>query len=876
MPQSTEEIISLQSLTLSETQGMPIRLLVHLPPNLEEAAERNAIPVRLEIEFADGSLSSPEKMDGDRPYNLAPPHLQAGKLVENWCGDKLAGFLQLRRAQLKKLLEALRGEPVFFIAGHGKDPAEWHGTLLAGVSEHLETDADEEETGEEGDDWEEDEEDFEGKTEHPPKPQAPDINAGHTPMEVDGSGDYLAISLPSREHPYYEDALNLLKGNEFLLDPSSRKWWLRDRHKVLNFLAEKQSMLENKFQARFTDNFIKNTERITDAKITCIAREEAGQFVVQTSLKAGKFKFREIQNNINSGKNYVETPTRVFLISEKKLRGLEHLQRSLAGNHNQALVPRTNHRIETRDMPDTEHLMETIADHYQTPGTWKKRSVAIRDLSRLERPPIPRDLDNALRAYQRLGVAWMYHLYRNQLGGILADEMGLGKTIQALAHLAAIRKAQIRKRKFKQRSKKKGNRGRNAKPASSPFLVVCPAGLLTNWKRETQRFVPMFKFFVHHGNERLSTPEEFEQYDLVMTSYTTLIRDAELFQSLVFDCLIADEAQHIKNPQTRNFRSICSLYSRGHFLLTGTPLENSLDDLVALFDFILPGYLHKPPANPKAEERAWYDNRIQQKAAPYILRRTKQHVAPELPDKIEQVIYCEMGAAQRQQYQELKESTQKAIFELEMGGASEGRLRVAAFTQLLRLRQFCCDPRLLRKDKETAPDESIESAKKDSFIELVQESIDGDHRMLVFSQFVSLLHILREELDQAGLSYCYLDGKTRDRMKEVDRFNNSPDIPVFLISLKAGGTGLNLTGADTVIHYDPWWNPAVEAQATDRAHRIGQSKVVTSIKLIAADTIEEKVLELQRSKSNLLKDLFAASESANAKITIDDIKELLE
>ncbi len=866
MPQFTEEISSLNSLVLSEGQGIPIRFLVYLPPNLEDAAERDAIPVKVEIEFADGSISSPEKIDRSRPYNLAPPHLSVAKYIETWCGGRLAGFLQLRRFQLKKLLETLRGEPVFYWTGNGDTPIDWEGALLAGVTEFLESEAEDEE-------WDLDgvQDSIDHKATAADK--VVDINAGHTPMEVDGSGDFLAISLPSREHPYYEDALTLLKSNEFLLDPSSRKWWLRDRHKVLNFLAEHWTKLENKFQAKFTENFTKNTERITDAKITCIAREEDGHFIVQTSLKAGKFKFREIQNNINSGKNYVETPTRVFLISEKKLRGLEHLQRSLAGNHNQALVPRTNHRIDTRDMPDTEHLMETIADHYQTPGTWKKRSVAIRDLSRLERPPIPRDLDVALRAYQRLGVAWMYHLYRNKLGGILADEMGLGKTIQALALLAAIRKWQIRKRKFKQRSKKK-NRGRTSNVTSAPFLVVCPAGLLTNWKRETQRFVPMFKFFVHHGNERLSTTEEFEQYDLVMTSYTTLIRDAELFQSLVFDCIVADEAQHIKNPQTRNFRSICSLYSRGHFLLTGTPLENSLNDLVALFDFILPGYLHKPPANPKAEEREWYDNRIQQKAAPYILRRTKQHVAPELPEKIEQIIHSELGPSQREQYKELKENTQKAIFELEMAGASEGRLRIAAFTQLLRLRQFCCDPRLLQKDEENAI--ATESAKRDSFLELVQESIDGGHRMLVFSQFVSLLQILRKELDQSGVSYCYLDGKTRDRLKECDRFNESPEIPVFLISLKAGGTGLNLTGADTVIHYDPWWNPAVEAQATDRAHRIGQSKVVTSIKLIAADTIEEKVLELQRSKSNLLKDLFAASESANASISFDDIKQLLE
>ncbi len=875
MPQATELTPTLNSLSLSETQGVPIRFLIHLPAKPASAARRNAIPLKVEVEFADGSICSPEELDRGRPYNLAPPHAIAGRLLESWNQNQLPEKSKLRRSQLKKLIDVLRDEPVFFLGLSRDTPLDWDGSRLDGLSEHLESDEEEEEEEEE-DIWEAEELPAAGEQTSAPAEPVPDINAGFTAMEVDGSGNFLAISLPSRDHPLYDDALALLRSNEFLLDPSSRKWWMRDRHKVLNFLAEHWSDLENKFQANFTENFKKNTERITDAKITCIAREEDGHFVVQTSLKAGKFKFREIQNNINSGKNYVETPTRVFLISDRKLQGLEHLQRSLAGNHNQALVPRTQHRIEIRDMPDTEYLMETIADHHQTPGSWKKRSVAIRDLSRLERPPIPRDLDEALRAYQRLGVGWMYHLYRNKIGGILADEMGLGKTIQALALLAAIRKWQIRRRKFKQKNRKKNSRGRQQRVISSPFLVVCPAGLLTNWKRETQRFVPMFKFFLHHGNDRLTSVEQFEQYDLVITSYTTLIRDADLFQSLVFDCIVADEAQHIKNPQTRNFRSICSLYSRGHFLLTGTPLENSLDDLVALFDFILPGYLHKPPANAKAEEREWYDTRIQQKAAPYILRRTKQIVAPELPEKIEQVIYCEMGPIQRQQYQELKENTQKAIFELEMAGASEGKLRMAAFTQLLRLRQFCCDPRLLYKGKEPAPDHALDSAKKDSFLELVQESIDGDHRMLVFSQFVSLLQLLRAELDQAGLSYCYLDGSTKDRLKECDRFNNSPDIPVFLISLKAGGTGLNLTGADTVIHYDPWWNPAVEAQATDRAHRIGQSRVVTSIKLIAADTIEEKVLELQRSKSHLLRNLFAASESSNAKLSIQDLKNLLE
>jgi SNF2 family DNA or RNA helicase len=334
--------------------------------------------------------------------------------------------------------------------------------------------------------------------------------------------------------------------------------------------------------------------------------------------------------------------------------------------------------------------------------------------------------------------------------------------------------------------------------------------------------------------------------------------------------VIGDEAQHIKNRRTQNARSLARLHTGGRFLLTGTPVENSLDDLVSLFAFLMPGFLGKAPATATTEDRQWHQARQAQRAAPYILRRTKKEVAPELPEKIEKTLFCELGTKQTRFYNEVLEKTRRELFQLEMGGAHEGRLRMAALTELLRLRQACVDPRILDEDFA-----ATESSKLGAFEEILDECIDAGSRVLVFSSFVTALKLLAQDLEARGHRFCYLDGQTKDRLAVCDQFNGDPGIPVFLISLKAGGTGLNLTGADTVVHYDPWWNPAAEAQATDRAHRIGQTRTVTSIRLIAANTVEEKVLELQRGKADILRELFDESAAANARVSLDEMKELL-
>jgi SNF2 family DNA or RNA helicase len=407
-------------------------------------------------------------------------------------------------------------------------------------------------------------------------------------------------------------------------------------------------------------------------------------------------------------------------------------------------------------------------------------------------------------------------------------------------------------------------------------LVVCPASLLENWRREAVRFAPQLRVFVHHADHRLATTADFAAHDLVITSYGTLARDQELFAALDFACVIADEAQHIKNRRSQNAAALRALRAKTRFLLTGTPLENSLDDLRSLFEFLLPGYLTRAPAGVRGEERVWFDQRLRAQTAPYILRRTKKAVAPELPDKLEQTVWCELTPAQAKLYRDTQEKSERELFDLEAGGASEAKLQFAALTQLLRLRQICCDPRLV------VPESPAEiSTKLESFTELLAEAIDDGHRVLVFSQFTSLLALLRTELNAQEIAHCYLDGSmtARARQAEVDRFQHSDALdapPVFLLSLKAGGVGLNLTGADTVVHFDPWWNPAAEAQATDRAHRIGQTRVVTSYKLIAAGTVEEKVLALQAEKRALLADVFEASDATAAKLSLADLKSLLK
>jgi SNF2 family DNA or RNA helicase len=433
-------------------------------------------------------------------------------------------------------------------------------------------------------------------------------------------------------------------------------------------------------------------------------------------------------------------------------------------------------------------------------------------------------------------------------------------------------------------------------------LIVCPTSLVFNWVAEAQKFTPELKVLALHGPERHAAFEQIAESDLVVTSYALIRRDADRYRELEFDTVVLDEAQHIKNRQTQNAQAVKAVRSQHRLVLTGTPLENSVLDLWSIFDFLMPGYLgtakdfRERYELPITKERnAEAQSRLARRLRPFMLRRLKKEVATDLPEKIEQVSFCDLTSEQRQVYQQVMEATRKEVLEA-VGEQGQARSRMVALNALLRLRQVCCDLRLLKlpersggameNGSDAAESPALQnsappslqpppSGKLDLFGELLEEAIDGGHRVLVFSQFVSMLTLLKERLTAEEIEFCYLDGSTNDRAAVVDRFQRNSSVPVFLISLKAGGVGLNLTGADTVIHFDPWWNPAVEDQATDRAHRIGQSRVVTSYKLIARDTVEEKILTLQNRKREIIQATLGGEEEFTAALSWDEIQELL-
>jgi superfamily II DNA or RNA helicase len=816
-----------------------LRLL--LPPNLPQAALRDAIPLKIQFD-----ASAPP----------VPAQLPALAILSRLCNGTPTPppFLQVTRAQLRELVTALSGQPVFAALTEPHKNLLWLGPRLRGVSEHLAP-----ATPLPG-----------SATPTPATPVGPRSLSVRTPrivprdepltpLTVDGSEHYLAIALPSREHPAYAAGRELLATNGFVLDPTTKKWWLRDRHKVLNFLATHGDTLRSRFHADYTPNFEKHAAVFAEAKVEAeVSEVGSGEFTVSVGLSAGRVGDDELRAALASGRRFVEDGKKIYLLPPDQLERLAKAQAALAGGTAAPVVARRTQQVNAARVPELQEMLETLSPDYQPPAAWRRRAEALKDLERLEPAPIPPTFTATLRPYQQVGAAWLWHLHRHDLGGILADEMGLGKTAQALALLSAIATATPEKKR-------------------RPSLVVCPASLVENWCREAARFAPALRVFVHHGSQRVASAEAAAAHDLLITSYGTLARDSELLAEIDLATLIADEAQHAKNRRSLNARSLRALHSQSRLFLTGTPVENSLEDLRTLFEIILPGYVDgKLPASAgsgvKTADRDWQDERLQKQTAPYILRRTKSAVATELPAKIEQIIYCTPTNEQQALYAEYQRKSEQELDSLAGSGASEGALRIATLTQLLRLRQICCDPRLVEQMAEASA-----SSKLEAFRELLAEAIDDGHRLLVFSQFTSLLSLLRDELERQKITFCYLDGSTptKQRQAEVDRYQQNHDIPVFLISLKAGGTGLNLTGADTVVHFDPWWNPAAEAQATDRAHRIGQTKVVTTYKLICTGTVEEKVMVLQDEKRRLLADVFEASDAVNAKLTIADLRSLL-
>ncbi len=480
----------------------------------------------------------------------------------------------------------------------------------------------------------------------------------------------------------------------------------------------------------------------------------------------------------------------------------------------------------------------------------------LAQISSIPSTPKPSLLKAELRPYQQQGFEWLVFLAQNELAGVLADDMGLGKTVQTLSYITHHYENQT---------------------LTKPILIIAPTSLMINWAQEIEKFTPHLKYLILHGQQRSDLFDQIQQVNIVLTTYPLLYRDHEVISKHHFHTIILDEAQTIKNAKAQTTLIVQKLKSDYRFCLSGTPLENHLGELWSLFHFLMPGFLGNDTQFKKnyrfpieKEQNAFKRQLLLKKIKPFVLRRTKQEVVKDLPPKTEIILKSKMDKEQRDLYETIRSSLHKKVQE-EIKKQGFERSQIIILDALLKLRQICCDPRLLKTD---AAKNVTESAKLDQLMDILQEMIEEGRRILLFSQFSSMLALIEERCVALNIPFVKLTGQTKNRKQPVEDFQ-SGKVPLFLISLKAGGTGLNLTAADTVIHYDPWWNPAVEQQATDRAHRIGQQNPVFVYKMISEGTIEEKILELQAKKGALAKAILDDNAQQGPLFTHDDIQSLL-
>ena len=818
-------------------------LIVH--PLFTSMWEKDAVTFGLEIE-AGGRRVLAHALDPKGRFRLAPEDLRAIAAIRQLHGGALPGMMTLDRQKSRILLRTMEGHPRVSL---GRDKPVSATELLGMVPGGGEALA------------------GEGIADNAVAGLAPATGAARQPrfrLHIEGSLNHLAARL----HAGYGDAWNLAGGHGarnpgaeetalqrlvtegFSQPDRNGEMILKGERGILRFLAGALPRLEKEWTVELGARFSNINDGISRVRPRVEIRgsgEDWFEMSLSLATPQGEaFSGAEIQRLLRMGQNHVRTKNGSIALFDGQM--LDELEHALA-DCNPAQPTPGAYRIQRAHAGYLAGVLGEGAALEGSPGwrQWTRQQLQPDTLS-----PVPLGpLEEILRPYQKLGVYWMHFLARNGFGGILADEMGLGKTLQSLAFLQGL---------------------------GGVSLIVCPSSLVQNWAREAAKFTPGLRVLTLEGADRRSRIARIAEADLAITSYPLLRRDAALYAGTEFRAIILDEAQHIKNPETQNAQAASGLRGRHRLVLTGTPLENSVRDLWSIMNFVMPGYLgsredfklrYEQPLL-QGEETGPVKTRLGKRIRPFLLRRTKREVYKELPDKIEQVLYCSMSARQSEVYQKLLQESRGQLSQL-AGAADRNKGRMLMLTALLRLRQACCDLRLL--GMEELPQEEA-SAKLELLDELLREAIDGGHRVLIFSQFVSMLRLQKAALEAGGIPYCYLDGQTRDRMREVDRFQNDPAIPVFLISLKAGGVGLNLTGADTVVHFDPWWNPAVEAQATDRAHRIGQEKVVTAYKLITRGTVEEKILKLQASKRGLM-EAIESEEPVMGGLTTAEIEQLL-
>ncbi len=622
---------------------------------------------------------------------------------------------------------------------------------------------------------------------------------------------------------------------------------LRARVDPVDFLLKKVPLLVQDGFEIFGEETLKSA-RVNRNKPTISLRVSSGidWFDLQAAVKFGDTEadWKDVRRAVRKKERYIKLADgTIGEIPDEWVQRYRYLF-GMAEETEEGL------RMSAQQVVLLDQLLEEM-DEFAVDDEFQRRRERLRNFSGIQDVPLPSGFVGELRPYQKAGYNWLHFLHEYGFGGCLADDMGLGKTVQVLVFLLSLRES--------------GH-------SDAPDLIVVPRSLLVNWQREAERFTPSLKVLLHFGQTRRKEPDRFREYDLVITTYGTMLRDIQMLRSFRFHYAVLDESQAIKNPLAKTSRAARRLNSDHRLVMTGTPVENTTFELWSQFAFLNPGllgsleYFKQEFGNPiekQQDEQA--AQLLRGMVYPFILRRTKDQVAPELPPRTERVIYCDMEPAQRKFYLRTRDFYRAQLLGiLDEQGVNNARMKI--LEGLLRLRQICNHPKLVKKNFRG------DSAKMEILLDTMETLHSEGHRALVFSQFVQMLTLLRRELDRRGIPYEYLDGSTTNRQRRVDRFQEDESIPFFLISLKAGGVGLNLTGADYVLHVDPWWNPAVEMQATDRTHRIGQEKPVFVYRFITRDSVEEKILQLQERKKDLVRQLIATEGAFFKNLTAEDVK----
>ena len=658
--------------------------------------------------------------------------------------------------------------------------------------------------------------------------------------------------------------LNVFRKSGFMFDVKNYRFILPDNDKIYQFLLEDINYYMQKFEVLVTDRF--KTKQIKESKISGLGVR------IDNNLLEIDFKkididikeIKEILNRYSLKKKYYRLKDGSFLSLEQN-KDIEFLDKLVTGmDVDLKELEEGTVKLPIYRSMYLDSLLKGIKGTEIIKNSKYREVVNSLNKDNLEEDiTVPNELENVLRYYQKSGIKWLKTLDQYKFGGILADDMGLGKTLQMIAVIVD----------YVQNSEA------NNKKTS---IVVSPSSLTLNWQNEVRKFASKLKTIVIRGSleERKQILNEIDNYDLVITSYDLLKRDIELYKEKAykFKYVIADEAQYLKNSNTQNAKAIKQLKGETRFALTGTPIENSLSELWSIFDFIMPGYLFNYRKFKNTYELPIIRNedknsleKLKLMISPFILRRNKQEVLKELPEKTITVLNNEMGEEQKNIYLTyLSKAKRELAEEFDLNGIENSHIQILA--ALTRLRQICCHPSLFIDNY------NDQSSKLEQCMEIIKEAVNGNHKILLFSGYTSMFEIIEERLKEANIKYFKLTGSTKvdERINLVDEFNENKDIKVFLISLKAGGTGLNLTGADMVIHYDPWWNISIENQATDRAYRIGQKNNVQVYKLITKDSIEEKIYELQQKKSRLADSMLDTKASFINKLSKEEIMYLFE